>query len=210
MDREVHLAPDGGVQPVAGEQPAPPDPRTPDGGPALLDRAGPPGHDDRPQLPGSVGQRRVQDGPADPAPGGCREEVLGRPCATQVPDPGEGVSGGVDPEPGERGDGARHEALPARLVDRGRPWFDDDDGQAGEPPLDGRGEADRPTADDQEVGVGGHAGAGLPELTDRSARSSVGIRKPSRSTAFSTVNATAVTQAVCTRGRAAPSTATAT
>ena len=127
--------------------------------------------------------------------------------APQVPDPGERVALRVDAEPRERRDRAGHEALAARLVHGRRPGLDDDHGQAREPPLDRDGEPDRSATDDQQVGVGGHAGAGL---TDRRARSSVGIRKPSRSTALSTVNATAVTHAVCTRGSAAPSTATAT
>ena len=121
-----------------------------------------------------------------------------------VPDADQRPAGHLDAELLELAQPARHEALAAGLVDRGRASLDHDDRQPRTRGPQRRGQADRPAADDHEVGRGGaHAAA------PASARSSTRIRVRS-STAFSTVKAVAVIQAVCTSGSATPSTTTAT
>ncbi len=165
---------------------------------------------------GPVREGRVQHGAAHAAPGRPGEPVLGALVVPHVGDARERASGGVDVPAPQQVDGPRHQALAARLVD-GRPArLDDERRQPGAARLEGRGEPDRPAADDQDVDVRGGAhrpGAGTgppPPVAAASARSSAGIRNPSSSTALSTVNASAVTQAVCTSGSAMPSTTTAT
>ena len=102
-------------------------------------------------------------------------------------------------------DRGRHQPLAAGLVDRSTARLDHRDPQPGPAGTDRDGEPDRTAAGDQDVRVG-HAG----RLGDSacSARSSAAIRVRS-STALATVNTAAVTQALCTSGRAKPSTTTA-
>lgn len=106
-------------------------------------------------------------------------------------------------EGGEGADGAGHQALAARLVDRGRAWFRDDGVQACASGVQGGGETRGSAADDEEVGVP-HAGTARVR-----AAFSQRIRTVS-STASASVNTVAVIHAECTSGRAAPSTTTAT
>ena len=114
------------------------------------------------------------------------------------------MAGRVDAERGQVGDGARHQALAARLVDRRRPRLADDDVEAGPGGVQRGGQADRPAAGDDEVT---HRTAQSGSVAR--AWSSTRIRTRS-SAALSTVKTSAVIQAACTSGSATPSTTTAT
>ena len=154
---------------------------------------------------GRVGaQGVVQRRPADATPLPRTEQVVHVAAAVAVADAGQPVPHGIHAQAGERGQRTGHEPLAARLVHRPWPGLDHHHAQACPACLDGRGEAHRAAAHHEDVDLH-RCGA-----TVASARSSAGMRKPRSSTALSTVNATAVTHAVCTRGRASPSTTTAT
>lgn len=128
--------------------------------------------------------------------------MVGAPRLGAIRDPAQRHPVGVDAEPGEQRQSAGHQSLTAGLVDVSVAGLDQRDGESCETRLDRRREPDRATADDQHIDVG--------HVSSRSARFSVGMRKASSSTAFSTVNAIAVIHAVCTSGSAMPSTATTT
>ena len=192
-------APDRGVQAVAGQQPA----------------AGEPADPHRVARPASTCSTRRLD-PLDPQLGGPRRP--GQPAASvrrtpepgpgpervprnvfgvDVGDPANGTPAGWTPSRSQRGDRARHQSLAAGLVDRPGARLDDRDRQPALRRLDRAGQADRAGAGDEDV---------VRRLTRPAARArcSAGMRSES-TTASSTLNTTAVTQAVCTSGSAATS-----
>ena len=93
-----------------------------------------------------------------------------------------------------------HEAFTAGFIERAGSRFHQRHGQAEQPRLNRRGQPGRAATDNHQVK--------LTHLSDSSARFSVGMRQPSSRMAFSTVNTTAVTHAVCTIARVNPSMAT--
>jgi hypothetical protein len=99
-----------------------------------------------------------------------------------------------------------HHTLAAGLVDGGRPWLGDRDGQAREGAPDAHGQAHRAAADDEDVDHGAGTACGAA-----AARAAASHRmRTVSSAALSTVNAQAVIHADPVRGSAAPSTMTAT
>ena len=168
------------------------------------------------------GQRTLQHGAANATPrSGAEARVGGRTARRrQVPDAGERPPRRVDPQRLQPAQPDRDKSLPAGLVDglaarRVEPGIRDQHVEAR-----GRGEhadrqADRPGTRHEQVGVHARqpaaaatAPVGLPGARRPSAASSQRIRAASNG-ASSTVNAVAVSQAVCTSGSARPSTATA-
>lgn len=158
-----------------------------------------------------LGQGGVQGGAPDAASRTGREVGLGDAAPGDVADAAEVVSGRVDPEAGEGLEATGHQALAAGLVDRARPRLEDDGRQTRADGIQRRGEADRAAADDDDVDAHGVAPVGAPagEAISRKASFSTRMRTVS-SAALATVKTRAVTQAVCTSGRARPSTTTAT
>ncbi len=145
----------------------------------------------------------MQDGAADAEALPAAERGLGLAGSLEVADAGEGVAGGVQAESGEGADGAGHQTLAARLVDRGGAGFRDDGVQAGAGGVQGGGEARGSAADDEEVRAS-HAG------TARVRAAFSQRTRTDSSTASARVNTVAVSHAEWTRGRATPSTTTAT
>ena len=188
------------MQAVGGHQPPGPQPRGGDLVAVLLDRPHAPAHPVDPDLLGPAGQCGVQGGPPDPEAGTGPELRGHRTARRQVADPDERPAGHRHAQPVEGGNGGRHQALAAGLVDGDVPGLDHGDRQSRRAGADGDSEPHRTAARDEQVDVG--------HTRLRSARSSAAIRVRSRA-AFATVNTAAVTQAVCTSGRAMPSSTTA-
>ncbi len=155
------------------------------------------------QLLDAGGQGGVQDGAAHAQAVAGAEPGLGgtRTGGLQVADAVERTALGADPEAGQRPYRARHQALAAGLVDRRRAGLQDGGGQARPGGVDRGGQPGRAAADHQQVD---HAAARQRVSAASSQRSRVASQ-----TALSTVNPSAVTQAVCTRGSATPSATTA-
>ncbi len=193
------------MQAVGGDEPPGAQPRAGDGHPVRLlpyavHAQREDGHarvEDRPV------QKGVQVGAADAEALPAAERCLDAAGSLHVADAGEGVAGGVQAEGGEGADGAGHQALAARLVDRGRTRFRDDGVEAGAGGVQRGGETRRSAADDEEVGAS-HAGTARVRAAFSQRTRTVS------STASASVNTVAVIHAECTRGRAAPSTTTAT
>ena len=148
----------------------------------------------------SCSTARVQGGAPDPDTWTGPEVRGHRTARRQVADPDERPAGHRHAQTAELGDRGRHQAFAAGLVDGDVPGLDHGDRQSRRAGTDGDGEPHRAAAGDKQVNVG--------HTRLRSARSSAAIRTRSRA-AFATVNTAAVTQAVCTSGRAMPSSTTA-
>jgi len=165
----------------------------------LFDGGDPAHHPLDAELDGTRSERGVQHraphATAHPRP----EPMVGVRGTAAVADAGQRHPLRVDAQPREQRQSARHEPLPAGLVDHALARLDDRRREARESRLNRRREPDRPAARDEHVDH---------RESSRSARFSVGMRNPSSSTAFSTVNAIAVIHAVCTSGNAIPSIAT--
>ena len=134
--------------------------------------------------------------------------------AVPIADAAEIQAGWVDPELVQGPQRTRHQALAAGLVDRRRPRVDDGHHQAGAGREQRGGKAGGSGSGHQYVDHDGAevrgdvTAAGADAASVRAAFSAV-IRTRS-SQALSTVKTTAVIHAVCTIGRAMPSTTTAT
>ncbi len=145
-------------------------------------------------------QRPGQFQPADPAAGPVGETRGNGPPVVQVADASERAPRQLrHPQRGELAQGGRHQTLSAGLVDRRAAVLSHDDLQPRSGSGQGRGHPDRSAPGHQDVD---HTAAA-------SARSSVLMRTASSGT-LRAVKTTAVIHAVCTSGRAAPSTTTAT
>ncbi|CAN5172486.1 hypothetical protein BH09ACT5_BH09ACT5_18160 [soil metagenome] len=193
------------VQPVRAEEPRAPDAPRHDPAGILFERLDTGDDPLDAELGGSRQQRGVQRSPPHPPPLARAEQVVRPPRRAFVAHSAQGHPGRVHAEPREEGHGAGHEPLAARLVDGALTGLDHDGGEAGHPVLDRGGEPHRPAAHHDDVDVGSRR---CTHTSSRRALFSVGMRNPSRSTAFSTVKASAVIHAVCTSGSATPSTAT--
>ena len=156
-------------------------------------------------LNADTGRRRrlqqpgVQGRPAHAAPGAAAEPPGHAVPAVDVGDAMKRLARRLHPEAFQQRDRMRHQPLAARLVDGSVPSLDHDDLQPS------------PRAEDR----GGQPGrsAARHEQVDHRSLASAAFSTPMRvrsTTALSTVNTTAVTHAVCTKGSAIPSTTTAT
>ena len=135
-----------------------------------------------------------------------------------IADAAEVATRRIHPEFGESRNGARHQALAAGLVDRlrgtGKARVDDRHVQSGPRRVERGGQPGGAGPGDQQVDhapdeVDAFADWEIGAEAEASASSSARIRTRSK-IAFSTVNVTAVSHAVCTIGNATPSTTTAT
>ena len=192
------------VQPVGGQHEAGRLPVDEDACVVLLEGPDGPRLDRHPGRVDGVPQRRVQGGAADPAARAVPEVRLGDPRAVGVADPGQPVTGRVHPHVGQQRDRARHQSLPAGLVDHAAARLAHDDVEAGPGGVQCRGQAHRAAPGDDQVA---HQAGSAVRV--RSAAFSTPMRTVS-SAAFSTVKTSAVIQAACTIGSAIPSTTTAT
>lgn len=168
------------------------------------------------ELCGAFGQCGLQHRPPGAEPRAGPEEPLRVPAAhaVDVADAVERLSGHGDAQLQQPAHGARHQALPAGLVDGRGPRLHDHHLQAGERAVDGGGQSGRPAARDQQVDHGLAPADGTePGARSRPpsvrAASSQPIRTRRRSR-LSTVKPSAVSQAECTSGSAIPSATTAT
>ena len=200
------------MEPVAAQQPASLDPGGHDRVRRLFVRVDLPDDALDTEHPRAGLKCCVQRRPAHATTGAVPKTVIDPAGSVKVTDAREGAPRWVDAEPCERRDGTRHEPLATGLVDRRRPRFDDGDREPGHPRLDRGGEADRSSAGDEQVDhrCGPLATSDAVGRSVERARFSTGIRKASSSTALSTVTTIAVIHAVCTSGKANPSTTTAT
>ena len=190
------------MQAVAGQQPARRAPARADALGVLVDRLHPALDPLDAELVGPPGQCGLQLGAAHAEPGAGPKRVARNVIRADIRDPAEGRSRRSSSEAVEGGDGPGHQALAARLVDRLAARLDDRDGQPAASGFDGAGQTDRAGPCDQDVEV-------VHRIAAARARCSAGIRTDS-TTALSRLKTIAVTQAVCTKGRAATSTTTAT
>ncbi len=107
----------------------------------------------------------------------------------------------TQPRQGAHGPG--HQALPAGLVDGGRPGFGHDDVEAGARRVERGGQPGRSASGDhQVVAAAAHAGAAEARAAFSQRTRTVSSR------ALAAENTAAVTHAECTRGSAATSTTT--
>ena len=156
-------------------------------------------------LDADTGRRRrfqqpgVQGRPAHTAPGAAVEPAGHPALAVDVGDAVKRLARCFHPEGAQHREGMRHQPLAARFVDGSVASLDHDDLEARSRAEDRGGQPCRSAARDQQV--------------DHRSLASAAFSTPSRvrnTTALSTVNTTAVIHAVCTKGRAIPSTTTAT
>ncbi len=204
---QPEAAADGGVQAVGGDQPARRESRGGDRVRGLADLPRPARHDPHAEAERALVQRAVQLGTADAQAAGAAEGRLGAGGAVHVPDSAQFLPHGFDAQRPQPGDAAGHDAFSAGLVDGRGPRLDDDRLQARQRAVDRGGQTGRAATGHQDVD---HAGTDPNEVaTPASARFSHRMRTVSTA-AFTSVKTTAVTQAVCTRGRATPSATTAT
>ena len=189
------------MQAVGTEQPRRPDARCRDPVGILLERLNPGRDALDAERRGASREHGVQHGPAYSPPHARAEQVIRPPLRGVVTHTAQGHPVRVHAESSQQRQRPGHESLAARLVDNAVARLDEGHGHPGQSCLDRGGEPDGATPHDDDVDVGAHA-------SSRSALFSVGMRKPSSSTALSTVKAIAVTHAVCTSGRAMPSIAT--
>lgn len=149
-------------------------------------------------------QDTVQVGSADTEAGTVPERRLDPVGALDVADAGEGVPGGVQAEGGEVADGAGHQALTARLVDRRLARLGHDGVETGARRVQGGRKAGGPASDDQQVVACVHAGSAWVRAVFSQRTRTVS------SAALASVNAVAVSHAEWTSGSAAISSTTAT
>jgi len=204
---EAESAADGGVQTVGGDQitaagAVDGDARVvlPDVVGGTLDNVDPRGAHGRAQ--GCV-QRRTADASSRP---GTERRLCSVP-AGDVPDARQGFADRIDAKGRERTDRAGHQTLPTRLVDDLGPRLPDDDLETGPGRVQGRGQTGRTTPGHQEVRQ--RVLTSVAPTERRRAAPSTRMRVVN-SAALAAVNTSAVTHALCTSGRANPSTATAT
>ena len=148
---------------------------------------------------GGLPQRGVQHGPAHAAPDARPERRIDPAVAVDVADPAQRSPGRRDAEPVQVGEGVRHHAFAAGLVQHPVSALDDGDLQPGPRAVQRGGQARGPAAGDEQVDHVRLASAAFSTL----------IRVRS-SAALSTVKTRAVSHAECTNGNAIPSTTTAT
>ena len=154
-----------------------------------------------------LAERLVQHESANPTARPPREVGRDMSTARDVGDAVERVSLRLDAQSRKVVESGRHESFTAGLVDRARAGLGDRDRQPCLGRLERRDEADRAASHHEQVDVEAH---GRPvAVARRRARSSSWSRTASMGM-LSTVNTSAVIQALWTRGRARPSTTTAT
>lgn len=102
---------------------------------------------------GPFGQCGLEDGPAGAETGPGPEPPLRVQAAhsVQVADPVERPARNGHAQVPETADRARHQALAARLVDRGGARLQHHDLHSGQRPVDGRGQPGRAAARDEQV-----------------------------------------------------------
>ncbi len=123
----------------------------------------------------------------------------------EIVDAAQRVARHRHPHRRQRRDAAGHDPFAARLVHGGGARLDDDRLHPGQCRVDGGRQTGGPASRDEHVDhvVDGRSAARVSASFSQRIRTTI-------SAAFSTVNASAVTQAVWTSGSASPSTATAT
>ena len=173
-------------------------------------------HHLHPGDPGGVQQRCLQGCAAHAPAGAMPKHGIDDPAPIGVPDAADGLPLRLNPELAQAANGSRHQALAAGFVDGTGTGLEHDGAQPGPRRVQGGGQPGRSRADDDEVGVDHRAtavevgaGGGVSASAQASAAFSDEIRTRS-SPALATVKQAAVIHAVCTSGRAMPSTATAT
>lgn len=140
-----------------------------------------------------------EDSAAHPASGAARESGFNAPGPVQIGDAAKRLAVQGDSEGVEVPQGVRHQPFTAGLVDGPGAAFHHGDLKSGAGGVDGRGQARRSGAGDQEIVHDSLANAEFSTETRVLSRAALRV-----------VNASAVIHAECTNGNASPSIATAT
>ena len=196
---EPERAADGRVQSVGGGEVAALDVTAAHARAVLGDRADVAVHESHTGVRGGILQGLRQHRAADPHALAGAEIRVHPPGVVQIGNAAKRPAVQRDAERLELGDGVRHQTFPAGLVDGPAAAVDDDGVQSGPGGVDGGGQPRGPGSGDDEIGHDNRANAAFSVLI-----------RVARSAALSTVNTSAVIQAVCTSGSAMPSATTAT